>query len=177
MLSVATGILYGVTAAITEHTGNVLDGGFLHAITTWAPYALAVVSIAGLLVNQSAYQAGDLRWSLPLFTVLEPIVAILIGQFLFDEQISSAPGARVGAVIGLVTMTAGVFWLTGAVSDSPPPVQTPPAGGPGASSSDAPDGDASESPTPVPTSAGANIAGKPSLGGAAPSGSATPAPP
>jgi len=139
MLSVATGILYGVTAAITEHVGHVLNGGFLHAITTWSPYALAVVSIAGLLVNQSAYQAGDLRWSLPLFTVLEPIIAILIGQFLFDEQISSAFGARVGAVLGLVTMVAGVFWLTGALStDSSPPVPKPPAGDPGTAVTSAP---------------------------------------
>lgn len=129
MLSVATGILYGVTAAITEHAGNVLDGGFVHALGTWSPYVLAVVSIAGLLVNQSAYQAGDLRWSLPLLTVLEPIVAILIGQFLFGEQISSAAGARVGAVIGLVTMVIGVFWLTGAVSDVPD--SRPPVAGPG----------------------------------------------
>lgn len=119
MLSVATGILFGVTAAMIEHVGHLLDSGFLHILTTWSPYGLAVVGAAGLLVNQSAYQAGDLRWSLPLFTVLEPIVAILIGQFLFGERISSTAGARAGAVLGLVMMVVGVFWLTSAVSEKP----------------------------------------------------------
>jgi hypothetical protein len=96
LLAVATGVLYGVTSAVTEHTGHVLDRGALHTLTTWAPYVLAVISIVGLLVNQSAYQAGDLRLSLPTFTVLEPIVAILIGQFLFSEHIASGAGDRHG---------------------------------------------------------------------------------
>jgi hypothetical protein len=119
-LSVATGILYGVTAAVTEHTGHLLDGGLVHTLMTWAPYVLAVISIVGLLVNQSAYQAGDLRLSLPLFTVLEPIVAILIGQLLFSEHIASSPGARVGEVAGLVVMVVGVFWLARTVPKEAP---------------------------------------------------------
>jgi drug/metabolite transporter (DMT)-like permease len=112
LLAVATGVLYGVTSAVTEHTGYVLDRGALHTLTTWAPYVLAVISIVGLLVNQSAYQAGDLRLSLPTFTVLEPIVAILIGQFLFSEHIASGAGDRIGEVFGLAVMVVGVFWLT-----------------------------------------------------------------
>jgi drug/metabolite transporter (DMT)-like permease len=117
LLAVATGVLYGVTSAVTEHTGYVLDGGALHTLTTWAPYVLAVISIVGLLVNQSAYQAGDLRLSLPTFTVLEPIVAILIGQLLFSEHIAGGFGDRLGEVAGLAVMVAGVFWLTHAVPE------------------------------------------------------------
>jgi hypothetical protein len=79
-LGVGTGIIFGVTSAITERTGHLLYGGVLHALSSWAPYTLAVFSIVGLLLNQSAYQAGDLRLSLPVLTVLEPIVAIVIGQ-------------------------------------------------------------------------------------------------
>lgn len=110
-LSVATGILYGVTAAITEHAGHLLDRGFLHILTTWTPYVLVVVSVVGLLANQSAYQAGDLRLSLPMLTVLEPIVAIVIGQLLFGEHIASTGGARLGEVVSLAVMVVGVFWL------------------------------------------------------------------
>jgi drug/metabolite transporter (DMT)-like permease len=115
LLSMATGILYGVTSAVTEHTGYLLNLGFVHALTTWSPYVLAVISVVGLLVNQSAYQAGDLHLSLPLFTVLEPIVAILIGQFLFGEHVATAAGAVVGEVLGIGVMTFGVFWLAQAV--------------------------------------------------------------
>jgi drug/metabolite transporter (DMT)-like permease len=115
LLGVATGIVFGVTAAVTERTGHLLNGGALHALTAWPPYALAAVGILGLLLNQSAYQAGDLRWSLPVMTVLEPITAIVIGQVLFGEHIASTPAAIFGEAVGLVAVTAGVFglaWLT-----------------------------------------------------------------
>jgi drug/metabolite transporter (DMT)-like permease len=111
LLGAATGILYGLTAAITEHTGHALNHGVLHVLLTWAPYVLAITSIVGLLVNQSAFQAGSLSLSLPIMTVLEPIVAILIGQFLFGEHIASTAGARIGQILGLVITTVGVFAL------------------------------------------------------------------
>jgi drug/metabolite transporter (DMT)-like permease len=172
MLSVATGLVYGVTAAITEHAGHVLDHGFIHALGTWTPYVLAVISIFGLLINQSAYQAGDLRWSLPLLTVLEPIVAILIGQYLFGEHISSAPGARVGALIGLIVMVVGVFWLTGSVTDHPPASTSPPERGAPATASSGAVRSASTA-----TTANNPAVGNPAAAESAATGSATPAPP
>ena len=111
LLGAGTGILYGVTSAITEKTGHLLNGGILHTLGSWAPYALAVVSALGLLLNQSAYQAGELRSSLPVLTVAEPIVAIIIGQALFGEHISTSAMAIVGEVAGLLCMSLGVIEL------------------------------------------------------------------
>jgi hypothetical protein len=142
LLGVATGIVFGVTGAVAERTGHLLNGGALHALTAWPPYALAAVSILGLLLNQSAYQAGDLRWSLPVMTVLEPITAIVIGQVLFGEHIASTPAAILGEVVGLVVVTAGIFglaWLTVPESVTtnvdrgvPPSASSPSASGTGA---------------------------------------------
>lgn len=111
LLGAGCGILYGVTSSLTERTGRELNGGVVHTLLTWAPYALAVVSILGLLLNQSAYQAGDLRHSLPVLTVAEPVVAILVGQVLFGEHIASSAGARFGEVAGLAAMSVGVVVL------------------------------------------------------------------
>jgi drug/metabolite transporter (DMT)-like permease len=72
---------------------------------------LVGLSLFGLLLNQSAYQAGDLTMSLPIMTALEPIVAILIGQLLFGEHIGSSALAVAGVVIGLVVMSVGVIEL------------------------------------------------------------------
>jgi len=112
LLGTGTGIIYGVTMAITEHTGHLLDRGIIHALSSWSPYVLVVASITGLLINQSAFQAGDLRWSLPAITVVEPLVAIAIGQVLFGEFISTTPLALVGEFTGLACVTAGVVRLT-----------------------------------------------------------------
>jgi hypothetical protein len=121
-LGAATGILYGFTSAVTEYTGHLLNRGTFHALSTWAPYVLVVIGVLGLLLNQSAYHAGELRLSLPVITVAEPIVAIIIGQALFGEHIGSSALAITGEVIGLGLMTIGVVQLSRL---SPVPSQLP----------------------------------------------------
>ncbi len=110
-LGVAAGLLGGVLAALIERTAHLLDHGIVHAVTAWQPYALIVVGILGVVLTQSAYQAGDIRTSLPALTVTEPITAILIGQLLLGEQISVAGLAVPGEVVGLSLMAVGVFGL------------------------------------------------------------------
>ena len=123
LLGAGTGVLYGVTSAVTERTAHLFNGGLLHMLSSWAPYVLAVVSITGLLLNQSAYQAGELRLSLPVITVAEPIVAILVGQALFGEHIGSSALAVTGEVIGLIFMTIGVVQLSRLTPEPSAPVE------------------------------------------------------
>jgi drug/metabolite transporter (DMT)-like permease len=75
--------------------------------------------VFGLMLSQSAFQAGDLKWSLPALTVVEPVVAILIGQLLFGEHISFRGAAPIGEVVGLVLMGAGVVGLSRTVAGAP----------------------------------------------------------
>jgi len=119
-LGAGAGVLFGVTGAVTETTGHLLDHGLEHVLTSWVPYALIIATAAGLLLNQSAFQAGELRWSLPVITILEPLVAIAIGELMFGEHIAGSALARAGEILGLAGMTIGVFALTRAHSTSPP---------------------------------------------------------
>ena len=110
-LGAATGIVFGTTAAITERTSHRLGISLGYTFDDWSPYVLVVVSIGGLLLNQSAFQAGDLKWSLPAITVLEPLVAILIGQTLFHEHIATGALHVTGETLGLVSIVVGVLAL------------------------------------------------------------------
>jgi drug/metabolite transporter (DMT)-like permease len=119
-LGTATGVLFGVVAALTESSAHLLDHGVVRALGHWQPYALAVCAVCGLMLSQSAFQAGDLKWSLPALTVVEPVVAIAIGQLLFGEHISVSGLAPVGEVLGLGLMAAGVVGLSRAVAGAGP---------------------------------------------------------
>jgi drug/metabolite transporter (DMT)-like permease len=110
-LGAATGIVLATTSAITERASHRLGISLEHMLGDWSPYVLVVVSIGGLLLNQSAFQAGDLKWSLPTITVLEPLVAILIGQTLFHEHVASGALHVSGQVLGLASMVLGVLIL------------------------------------------------------------------
>lgn len=110
-LGVATGIVFGVTSAVTERTSHRLGISLGDALGDWSPYVLVAVSIGGLLLNQSAFQAGDLKWSLPAITVVEPLVAILIGETLFHEHVASGALNLTGQAAGLAAMVLGVCLL------------------------------------------------------------------
>jgi drug/metabolite transporter (DMT)-like permease len=87
LLAIVAGVLYGVTAALTKSAVGLLGDGIVDFLTSWEPYALAVAAVAGTYANQAAFQAGRLEASLPAITVLEPVVAVVLGMTLLDEQV------------------------------------------------------------------------------------------
>jgi drug/metabolite transporter (DMT)-like permease len=118
-LAAGAGILFGVTAAVAERTSHLLHIGLLRTLAHVPPYAMFVCAVAALLLSQSAFQAAELRWSLPTLTIVEPLVAILIGQVLFGEHIALGVGPVVGEALGMAMMVAGVFGLSQGIRHPP----------------------------------------------------------
>jgi drug/metabolite transporter (DMT)-like permease len=111
LLSAAAGVVYGVTAALTKTSSHLLDRGLLHLLAHWQPYALLVAGVSGMVIAQSAFQAGSLDSSLPTMSVVDPVVSIVIGAVAFGESIAASPADVVAEVIALVAMSGGVFLL------------------------------------------------------------------
>lgn len=109
LLAVAAGVAVGVTAALTKGVVSLLDDGVLVLLTSWETYALAIALTGGTLLQQSAFQAGDLSASLPAMTVGEPVVAAAIGVAVLQEQLR-ADGAEwlLIAVLVVVMVTATI---------------------------------------------------------------------
>jgi drug/metabolite transporter (DMT)-like permease len=111
LLSGGAGIVYGAAAALTKTSSHLLSHGVIHVVDHWQPYVLVVAGIGGMVLGQSAFQAGALDVSLPTMTVADPIVSILIGALAFHERIAASPGAVSLETLGLVAVTVGVFML------------------------------------------------------------------
>src|SRR5947209_11664578 len=111
-LAAAAGTMYGLTAALNKACGHLLDQGLKHLFTSWKPYTLAAGGISGTVIDQSAYQSGPLNWSLPILTVVDPVVSIAIGAFVFGEGIEIDGVAPFIEALALVVMTIGVFRLS-----------------------------------------------------------------
>ncbi|MBV8160524.1 MAG: DMT family transporter [Acidimicrobiia bacterium] len=112
LLAAAAGTIYGLTAALTKACGNLFDQGLRHLLASWKPYTLAAGGISGTLMDQSAYQAGPLNWSLPILTVTDPVVSIAIGAFVFGEGVEIDGLAPLIETLALIVMTIGVFKLS-----------------------------------------------------------------
>jgi drug/metabolite transporter (DMT)-like permease len=112
-LAIATGACYACTAALTKQVVDLLaDHTFWEIFTRWPVYALGVFSVGGLVLNQSAFNAGHLAASLPALAVTNPILSSLLGITLFEEELS-AHGVLQYSVVALavVVMLVGVVRL------------------------------------------------------------------
>lgn len=103
-LAVATGIAYGVLAALTKSVVDLLGDGIVPLLLGWETWALVVAAVGGTYLQQAAFQAGDLSTTLPAITVGEPLVAALVGLTVLGERVQ-ADGLE-WVLIGLLVATA-----------------------------------------------------------------------
>lgn len=126
-LAAGAGVVYGAAAALTKTTSYLLVRGVIPLFTHWQPYVLVVFGVGGMLMAQSAFQAGALDASLPAMTVADPVASIAIGALVFHEAITSRPAAIVAEVTALATMCVGVYALARVEAGSSAPA--PASGG------------------------------------------------
>jgi drug/metabolite transporter (DMT)-like permease len=112
LFGLATGTLYALTAVLTKATVDLFDHGVLDSLSHWQPYALVTVSVAGLVLNQSAFQAGHLAASLPAISVTNPVLSAALGVALFGERFGASGAlAVVATTLAVVAMIVGTIRL------------------------------------------------------------------
>ena len=125
-LGLGAGTLFGTSAVLTKAFVHYLGGGVLNWIPHWEPYALAVSSISGLVLAQSAFQTGGLAAAVGAEQVMQPLTGVALGVGLLDERLGiSGSVAAVLLVAALFSMLWGVLSL--ARFEQPEAVTTPPA--------------------------------------------------
>jgi hypothetical protein len=112
-LGLATGVTWGFIAAVIKELSSHLSGGPAAIFTNWSAYVLMGVGTVALLLTSHAMAAGPLAASQPGFTVGDPVTAILLGVFLFNERLGTSPAALAAEVAGLVVLALGVWTLSG----------------------------------------------------------------
>ncbi|MEA3218438.1 MAG: hypothetical protein QOJ19_4594 [Acidimicrobiia bacterium] len=87
-LGVATGAVWALTACLLKRVVvSFHQSGLAAVVTRPALWILLVVSIGGLVLNQSSFQAGELSWSLPAMSVVEPVLGSIYGIVLFHDRL------------------------------------------------------------------------------------------
>jgi len=112
LLAVGVGVLFGVVAALTKivmHT--VTEGSVSRLLTSPILYVLIVIGVIATLLQQSAFHAGALRASVPAMLVLEPMVAVLLGEVLLGEHLAVSKPAAVVLTIAVGAMAAATIAL------------------------------------------------------------------
>ncbi|WP_314174589.1 DMT family transporter [Streptomyces winkii] len=112
LLAAAAGVLYGLQDALTRESSKILDdSGIVGLVTSWQPYVVVASAVVGLVLVQSAFEAGQLRQSLPALTAAEPLAGIVCGIGFLGDTVRVTPLAITGEILGLGAAVGGVFVL------------------------------------------------------------------
>lgn len=112
ILGVATGTSWGFVAAVIKELSSHIGAGIGAVFGNWAVYVLLATGTAAMLLASHALAAGPLAASQPGFTVADPLIASLLGLFLFGESMQTGAGALAAQLAGLAMLVAGVAALS-----------------------------------------------------------------
>ncbi|MHB1510164.1 MAG: DMT family transporter [Acidimicrobiales bacterium] len=120
LLAAAGGLINGLSAAFVTGVAREMGSSWHHGVPTvisatlsnWETYAFCASLILAVLLVQSAFQSGPIRWSLPALTAANPIASVILGATLLGERVRSGTFAIAGSVIGLGLVVAGILTLS-----------------------------------------------------------------
>ena len=112
LLAIGVGVLFGVVAVLTKIEMHILTHEtWPQLLTSPVTYLLAVVGVGATLLQQSAFHAGSLQASVPAMLVLEPVVAVLLGQVVLGEHLDVSTPSAVVLGIALAVMAVATVAL------------------------------------------------------------------
>lgn len=112
LLGLGVGVLFGVVAVLTKIVMQfVTEGSMSKVLTSPVLYVLIAAAVGATLLQQSAFHAGSLQTSVPAMLVLEPLVAVLLGQVVLGEHLEVSTPSAVALGVAVAAMTAATIAL------------------------------------------------------------------
>ncbi|MGH2927980.1 MAG: DMT family transporter [Solirubrobacteraceae bacterium] len=118
LYALGAALVLGSQAALFKATVARFEHGAAQAFESWEVYAMSAAAILGLLLVQSAYEAGPLATSMPVVDAVDPTVAVIFGVALFHEHIRTGAWLA-GIAAGIVLLLGGI-----AILDTSPMIQS-----------------------------------------------------
>jgi fumarate reductase subunit D len=109
----ATAIMWALEATFIKATTDTISAlGYGGAFTRWPVYALIVGGIVGLLCEQAALHVGPLSVSQTFIVIVDPIVSVALGIWLYRERLHHGALHISIGVVAFAVMCAGIVALT-----------------------------------------------------------------
>ena len=112
LLGIAAASGFGFVAAVIKELSTHFAQGPAAVFSNWSPYVLLLSGAASMFLASHAFQAGSLAASQPGLTIVDPLVASLLGVALFGERLVLEPIAVAGELVALTVLVGSVVVLS-----------------------------------------------------------------
>ncbi len=110
MFGSAGAVIFALSAALTKQFTTLVSEGWGHVFTDWVPYAMVATGVIGLFLIQSAFHAGPITASQAAITIVDPIVSVVIGIYLFHDRLDTAGWRLPVEVVAIVVVVGRDAW-------------------------------------------------------------------
>lgn len=111
-LGIATAANYALDAGLVKLVFNQLKTQDLtHMFVTWPLYTLLFFVVLSIVMTQNTYAAGPIAISQPVIEVVQAIISVLIGVFLFHDALKHSLLSTIGLILGLVSASTGIVLM------------------------------------------------------------------
>jgi hypothetical protein len=112
LLALATACSFGLNSGLLKLCINQLkSGGIEHLILNWPLYVLIFSAALSLYLTQNTLSSGSLVISQPIIEIVQPAVSIMIGIFIFDEDLRKSAWAIIGDVFSTILLLVCIYIL------------------------------------------------------------------
>ena len=111
LLGIATGLLFGLSAALTKAVGDQVEEGLFTIFADWHTYALVVVGYASMTLSQLSLQTGVLAPAVATSMAFDPIASVVLGVTLLQESLHTSALGAAAAIAALAAALAGLAVL------------------------------------------------------------------
>jgi drug/metabolite transporter (DMT)-like permease len=112
LYATASGVVWAVFATFLKSVTDVLGAsGVVAVLGRGAVYGLVAAGIIGTVLTQAALHYGPLSVSQPLMVIVNPMVSIALGVWLFGEHFEGGGWKTVFGAVGFGAMALGVVFL------------------------------------------------------------------
>ena len=112
MFGAAGAMMFALSAALTKQFTTLVTEGWGHVFTNWDPYALVATGLIGLFLIQSSFHAGPITASQATLTIIDPLVSVVIGIWLFHDRLHVAGWRLPVDLVAMAAVIAGVILLS-----------------------------------------------------------------
>lgn len=113
ILGIVTGAIFGYVGVFSKAVADIfVISGFVGLLTNWELYALILSATIGTVVQQSSFNAGALKNSLPAMKSAEPVVAFSLGYLVLGEKFQATDLEWLWMALALIFMIVSTVKLS-----------------------------------------------------------------
>jgi drug/metabolite transporter (DMT)-like permease len=113
-LATATGVLFGLNAALAKLVVQELGHGWAEPLRHWPCYLMLLVAPTGFVLSQQAMRLSRLLAPVnAVISSLDPVTAVAIGVLALGERLRASPVEILGQCIAVLVVVGGIVLVTG----------------------------------------------------------------